>query len=460
MSTDEKSSINNQKREIFEQDNFVSLNTACSIGNGIIIIDGAEKFQAIDLFREERPKLSFFIPASGTGSRMFKFLFDYTNDGKQTESVKKFFDNLEQFVFYKSIPLNVKEKMKSLQPQYIVEYLLNEGGMNFAKIPKGLIPFHEMDGRIYNPFQDQVLQAQRLMFKDGSVHFTIQEGFENEVLNSIENLNSSDTLDLNLSFSSQNKETDAYCFNADGSPFIENEMQLRRPAGHGSLIGNLNSIEGDYVLIKNIDNIQHLSKSSDTNVTWEITIGLLMSFKRELKLLGENYSIDALKTLNTKYQFLSEQEVNNFDSDKLKEIISRPTRVCGMVKNEGAPGGGPFWINDNGTVTKQIIEGVQISKDEDQQDILHSSSHFNPVYIALSKTDANGNELDLNDFVDHTKNMIVRKPHGGNEINYRELPGLWNGAMSNWNTLFVEIPANVFSPVKTALDLLSDAHKA
>lgn len=460
MSTDEKSSINKQKREIFEEDNSVSLESACSIGNGIIKIEEEMKQESISLFHDLQPKLTFFIPSSGTGSRMFKLLFDYTKDKIESDSVKMFFDNIERFAFYKTIPKSVKEKIKMLQPQYVAEYLLNEGGMNFAKLPKGLIPFHVMNGKIYNPFQDQVLQAKQLMVNGGEMHFTVQEGFENIVQYSINDLPGIVEEELNLSFSNQSKDTDAFCFNEDGSVFIESGEVLRRPAGHGSLISNLNAVVGDYVLIKNIDNIQHFSKSSETNRTWELTVGLLIRFKRDLKALSDNFNIDALYVLNSKYQFLSQQELDNFNKDKLLEIISRPTRVCGMVKNEGAPGGGPFWINDHGKVSKQIIEGVQISKDADQQEILHSSSHFNPVFIAISKTDINENWLDLNDFVDFSKNMVVKKPYNGGEIIYRELPGLWNGAMSNWNTLFVEIPARVFSPVKTVLDLLSDAHVA
>ncbi|MDC0100689.1 DUF4301 family protein, partial [Crocinitomicaceae bacterium] len=161
-----------------------------------------------------------------------------------------------------------------------------------------------------------------------------------------------------------------------------------------------------------------------------------------------------------KYDFLSGMEMDAFDEARLSELTSRPSRVCGMVKNEGALGGGPFWINDNGVVTKQIIEGVQISGEEDQQAILKLSSHFNPVFIALSKTDVNDKPLDLMSFIDASKNLVVTRSHKGSEIMYRELPGLWNGAMSDWNTIFLEIPVEVFSPVKTANDLLKEAHRS
>lgn len=460
MSIDEKSSINNQKREIFEQEHHVSLKSACSIGNGIIKIDGEAKNDAINLFDSVQPDLTFFIPASGSGSRMFTFLFDFSVDGIETEHIKTFFNRLEDFAFYKTIPLTVREKMSSLQREYVAEYLLNQEGMQFAHLPKGLIPFHEVGDRIYNPFQEQVLQGKKLMSSQGTMHFTVQEGFEKLVQDSIDALGEEVCSGIDFSYSNQDKETDAYCFNLDGSPFVLHDKQLRRPAGHGALIANLNATEGDLVLIKNIDNVQHLDKCRRSNDTWKLATGLLIQFKEELKSLSEDYSIESLRRLNSKYDFLSAEEVENINESKMKEIASRPSRVCGMVLNEGAPGGGPFWINDNGTVTKQIIEGVQISKEADQQEILQSSSHFNPVFVALSKTDVYGNKLDLNDFVDSSKNLVVKKPHNGQNITYRELPGLWNGAMSDWNTIFLEIPAEVFSPVKTALDLLSDAHQA
>ncbi|NRA13311.1 MAG: DUF4301 family protein, partial [Crocinitomicaceae bacterium] len=403
---------------------------------------------------------TFFIPASGSGSRMFKFLFDYGKDGVETDAVNEFFGNLKMFALYQTIPINVRQKMSSLKFIYLAEYFLNNEGMNFAQLPKGLIPFHEVNGRIYNPFQEQVLQSRHLMINGGEMHFTVQEGFEKMVRESIESLGEYLYDDIKFSFSNQEKDTDAYCFNSDGSAFMDTGAQLRRPAGHGALIHNLNAIDADYVLIKNIDNIQHFSKKGPSNDTWELAVGILMKFKRDLKSIVGNYSKAAVVALNNEYDFLSKTELESLDEVKLNEIAFRPSRVCGMVKNEGAPGGGPFWINDKGTVTKQIIEGVQISKEEDQQQILSSSSHFNPVFVALSKTDVNDKQLDLMSFIDSTKNLVVKKPHGVSEIMYRELPGLWNGAMSDWNTIFLEIPAEVFSPVKTANDLLSDAHKS
>ena len=460
MSKDEKSSINIQKRQVFEQKHHVDLDSPCAIGSGIIRISDEWKVQLIALFKKKQPDLCFFIPASGSGSRMFKFLLDYRNSNISNDQVEYFFENLENFTFHKTIPLAVREKISSLQPQYLAEYILNDGGMNYANLPKGLIPFHEVNGRIYNPFQEQVLQSGALMTKGGVMHFTVQEGFENMVQESIEMLGVEPMTNIDFSYSNQDKSTDAYCFNLDGTPFMEDDSQLRRPAGHGALISNLNEIDNDLILIKNIDNIQHNSKSATSNEVWESVIGLLLSFKMELKTLSENYSLDALIKLNDKYDFLSSQEIDAFDESKLNSIISRPSRVAGMVKNEGAPGGGPFWVNDEGVITKQIVEGVQISKDADQQEVLRTSSHFNPVFVALSKSDINGDRLDLNQFVDGAKNLVVTKPHKGNEIIYRELPGLWNGAMSNWNTLFVDIPAEVFSPVKTVLDLLDSAHQA
>jgi len=233
-------------------------------------------------------------------------------------------------------------------------------------------------------------------------------------------------------------------------------IPLRRPAGHGSLLVNLNDIDADIVLIKNIDNIQHIDKSEESNETWKLLIGTLQQFENELKMLLENYSDQAFADLNSKYAFLAHSET--LSKALLEKITARPTRVCGMVRNDGAPGGGPFWIEKSGEITKQIVEKVQISGEEDQQKILRESSHFNPVMIVACKNDLHGNRLNLHEFSNDEQYLVVKKPYDGKMIYYRELPGLWNGGMYYWNTIFVEIPSKVFSPVKAVLDLIAEEH--
>ena len=457
MSTNDNSSIQRQKSDVFNPLNALKLHSSCVPGNGIISLSEADKKRLKEVFESSDESKSFFVPASGSGSRMFSEIVRFVETGESSDKIEEFFKKLPELALFQELPLIVREKIGQLQPQYIAEYLISEDGMNFPERPKGLIPFHVFGDRIFNPFQEQYQQALEILEKDRKIHFTIQPGFEQKIRDSLGQLNRSD-LDENVSFSVQDTDTDAVCFEQDGSVVLKDGEPLRRPAGHGALLQNLNAMDEDLILIKNIDNVQHWSKSDLNREVWKQCTGLLIEFKRELKALKDHYSTEKLKELNAKYQFLSEKEVEDCDAMQIRNYASRPSRVCGMVVNEGAPGGGPYWVEENGSVTKQIVEKVQVS-DEDKC-IMEQSSHFNPVFIALSKSDVDGNPLDLNRFVDHSKYLVVTKPFEAREIKFRELPGLWNGSMSNWNTVFVEIPAGVFSPVKSLFDLLEEAHQA
>ena len=237
-----------------------------------------------------------------------------------------------------------------------------------------------------------------------------------------------------------------------------NEKPFKRPSGHGALLPNLNQIDADIIFIKNIDNIQNFNQSKSSKNTLKYIGGIAFWFKEELKKLIENPTLINLKELNNQFQFLSESQIEKIDINILKEELNKPIRVCGMVKNEGQPGGGPFWINENGELTKQIIEKAQINNVPEQYKIMIQSTHFNPVMIAAITKDVDEIKFDLTNFVDESKYFIVDKTQNGKKINYIELPGLWNGSMANWNTIFVEIPSDTFSPVKTVLDLLDKAH--
>lgn len=457
MSTNEISSIQRQKSDVFNPLNSLKLRSSCVLGNGIIQLTESEKKRLKEVFEQSEESKSFFVPASGSGSRMFSEIVKFVETGETSERIEAFFEKLPELALFQELPLIVREKIVQLQPQYIAEYLISEDGMNFPTRPKGLIPFHVFGDRIFNPFQEQYQQATEILQKDGKVHFTIQPGFEEKVRDSLKQLNRPE-MDKNVSFSVQDSSTDAVCFESDGNVVLKDGEPLKRPAGHGALLKNLNAMEEELILIKNIDNVQHWSKSDLNREVWKYCTGLLIEFKRELKDLKDDYSTEKLIELNKKYQFLSDEEVEACNEMQILNYTSRPSRVCGMVVNEGAPGGGPFWVEENGAVTKQIVEKVQVS--EEDKCIMEESSHFNPVFIALSKSDVDGNMLDLNRFVDHSKYLVVTKPYEAREIKFRELPGLWNGSMSNWNTVFVEIPAGVFSPVKSLFDLLEDAHQA
>lgn len=442
-------SIEQQRKQVFESDFRVDLQAPCTIGKGVLKIEDGMRKELISYFEGINVPKAFFIPASGSGSRMFQFLFEWSDsigDNVEINSLVESMTNLPA----------VKEYLEHADNPWELTQLLLK---NVATKPKGLIPFHDVNGKSVTAFQEHVLQAKRL-FPDGvKLHFTVQGAFKEEIKS---NLNEviEHTNGMKLEFSEQSKDSDAFCFDEIGRQVNEGESPLRRPAGHGALLSNLNMLSEDLVFIKNIDNVQHYSRSEVSNDVWKLTAGLLMKFKSDLAKLKEDRTLGKLNELNNEYQFVSESEIEKEGEVIIDRILSRPTRVCGMVKNTGEPGGGPFWINDNGVVTKQIIEKAQIKSSVEQLDILSQSTHFNPVFIVLSKSDVDGNPLDLNGFVDHEKYFVVHKSHKGEDIYYRELPGLWNGSMGNWNTLFVEIPSEVFSPVKTILDLAKPLHMA
>ena len=443
-----------QKAQVFDQQPTMNLSEACSIENGILRIQEDEKQKALSAFDDVSSKVAFFIPASGSGSRMFDELYRFMESGNHTEGSEKFFSAFKSLAIYKSLSPEVKSELESMSEVEIARFLLTEKGLNLLRRPKGLIPFHNRGEEILNAFQEHVLQISEIFPNEPISHFTLQDGFQDNVRHSISEIVEKTGMDV--SFSVQNRDTDAFCFDENRNLVADDGIPFRRPAGHGSLLVNLNEIDADVVLIKNIDNIQHISKSEKSNETWKLLMGTLGQFQHELAKLQENYSEQGFTELNDKYKFIAPNV--KLTEELLEKVISRPTRICGMVLNEGAPGGGPFWIEKSGEYTKQIVEKVQISDADDQQEILTGSSHFNPVMIVASKNDLNGNRLNLHDFSNDEQYLVVKKPLNGQTIYYRELPGLWNGGMYYWNSIFVEIPSEVFSPVKTILDLTASQH--
>lgn len=443
-----------QKAQVFDHQPTMNLVEACSPGNGILRLDEEGKKAAFKAFSELSEKVSFFIPASGSGSRMFDDVFKFSQSGTHNEGSRKFFDAFQDLAIFKSLSQDRQKEFDSMSEVEIAEYVLQSSGLNLMRRPKGLIPFHATSKGILNAFQEHVLQISELFNEQPNIHFSLQDGFQDEVSNSIFEV--VDQNSIQLDFSIQNRNTDAFCFDENKNLVTDDGIPLRRPAGHGSLLVNLNEIDSDLILIKNIDNIQHLSKSQRSNETWKLLIGTLKEFQENLIELKSSFSLNGFRELNRKYQFVSENQPTTLEL--LSEIIARPIRVCGMVRNEGDPGGGPFWIEKSGEITKQIVEKVQISSDPKQQEILSGSSHFNPVMIVASKNDLNGNRLDLHQFSNDEEYLVVKKPYDGKTIYYRELPGLWNGGMYYWNTIFVEISSDVFSPVKSVLDLRAKEH--
>lgn len=459
-----KEKINGQRDKVLNDCSKVTLFAPCMIGEGILQLTKNEWDEVINSFIKSNASPTYFIPSSGSGSRMFSFLFDFLNQPNASDIglIERFMNHIQEFSFYQLLPNELKNKIRNntIDAEEIANYLLSESGLNFGNLPKGLIPFHYNEPFVLNPFQEHVLQGTRLSNGRAKFHFTIQPEYEEQIKSSISNLEGLTGKTYDVTYSNQSKESDSFAFSNKGELSLEDGKEIRRPAGHGALLENLNNIESDLIFIKNIDNIQHFNSSNYSMKTWSVLGGVLQKFRTELVELMQNPDKAKLIELNEKYQFLSPSEVNTIRTEHdLKSVINRPIRVCGMVRNEGQPGGGPFWIDDDGVVSKQIVEKAQISLHGEQFRLMVKSTHFNPVMIALTPYNLQGEKLDLTQFRDDSKYFIVNKTQKGKEIKYMELPGLWNGGMAYWNTLFVEISQETFSPVKTILDLLEDGHR-
>lgn len=455
MNTSEIINIQIQKEKLKNGLPELKLDRPCVLEDGIINLTS---FNNLNDFNE---MVAWFIPASGSGSRMFQFLFDFLNDGDiNRKDIQQFLSSLPKFAFYHSIEYQVREdlEMKKISYQDFIEFILQENGLNFSKLPKGLIPFHNDSKLSSNSFQDSIVQGLKLPVNKIKFHFTIQKEFENQIQKAISEVKLENF--PKIEFSEQFKETDSIAFDEALNPIQLSENQfLTRPSGHGALLKNLNSVDADFVLIRNIDNIQHNSKSQESLRVWSDLLSLTKQIKSELAEIWKNPSIELVRQINDKYSLFQADEIDTINNnDDILLLINKPFRICGMVKNIGQPGGGPFWVNSNGKLSKQIVEKAQISLDLEQQKLVDLSTHFNPVMIVASVTDFQGNKYDLSQFIDDQTYFIVSKKHEGRAIQYLENPGLWNGSMAYWNSVFVEIPSEVFSPVKTILDLLDERH--
>jgi hypothetical protein len=455
-----------QKQKVFGENPELQLVSPCKIGEGILRLTEDETAFFVKQYAEKNTAISFFIPASGSGSRMFQFLYEFLEEPNEDNrsKVERFLNSIADFAFFKQIPSEMQRAIKdqSIGLDEIVSYLLHSDGLGYGQMPKGLIPFHSNEPFILNPFQEQILQGAKLDKDNFSFHFTIQSTFEQEIKKVIQHVEGLTGSFYKVTFSEQSLSTNSIAFCEDQSPCkIENDEMVTRPAGHGALLSHLNQIKEELIFIKNIDNVQHLKNSDLTIETWKVLGGLLLNFKDELAKVYKEPTIEGLKSLNKRFQVYSSSEISSCKTEQdISDLLNRPTRVCGMVKNEGQPGGGPFWVNENGIISKQIVEKAQISMKGDQYKLMVQSTHFNPVMIVASPVSVSRVKFDLNNYKDDSKYFIVRKKHQGQTIRYIELPGLWNGGMAYWNTIFVEIPSSTFTPVKTVLDLLGEAHKA
>ncbi len=462
---------------------FTDIVDAATINNGIEIIDNNKKKQLISSYDKyvENNIVTKFVPASGAASRMFKNLYEFLDKEKSInddEFVKYFYNNIKKFAFFDELNSILNEdniKISEKNITQIISYLLTDKGMNYGKLPKGLLLFHKYNDEIRTAFSEHLTEA-GLYAKSNSktlnLVFTVSAEHKELFVELFKKLSSDYEqrfkIKFNIEFTEQLSSTDIIAVNKDNTAFKDKNGEfLFRPGGHGALIENLNKIQSKLIFIKNIDNVVHENYVSDTIEYKKILAGVLIEKQEKiafyLKLIDTKtfIEIDKLKEFieqELHYKFTKSIDIN---LEICKTVLNRPIRVCGMVKNEGEPGGGPFWVkNKDNSVQLQIVESAEIDKsDKNKMKILEKSTHFNPVDIICSITDYKGNKFNLSEFVNHNAGFISKKSINGMEIKAQELPGLWNGAMAYWNTIFVEVPISTFNPVKTINDLLRKPHQ-
>jgi hypothetical protein len=419
---------------------------------------------------------------------MFKNMFAFVDadyDVPTTDFEKKYFDSIEKFAFYDALDAacqkNEGKGIKALiaEGNYkaVAANMLKKEGLNYGQLPKGMLLFHKYADGARTPMEEHLVEGALYAASNGEahVHFTVShehiEFFKAKVAEKADGFAKKYGIKYDITFSEQKPSTDTIAANPDNTPFREADGSLLfRPGGHGALIENLNEIEADVIFIKNIDNVVPDRLKAET-VEWkQVIAGVLVNLQSKafsyLKQLEGEVSKQQLDEIaqfvaffvrNPKQQSLSDAELKQY----LIKKLNRPMRVCGVVKNVGEPGGGPFLTyNQDGTVSLQILESSQIdTNNAEYMKMFTQGTHFNPVDLVCAVKDYKGQPFNLPDFVDRTTGFISSKSKGGKELKALELPGLWNGAMSDWLTVFVEVPLGTFNPVKTVNDLLREQHQ-
>lgn len=474
---------------------FTDVVEAASVGNGIEAFSEGEQQYFANLFETQKDKLDLlkFVPASGAATRMFKFLHRFLEsyDGKKdidaflqkekNKDLKTFFDSIENFAFSDKIFKSLEAKFpgfydfeKGKRSMLFVQEMLGENGLNFGHTPKGLVPFHKRGNDYVTAFGEQLYEAAFYATSNGvaNIHFTVSEEHENKFKERYKHIQKfiekGTKTGFNISYSFQKKETDTIAATLDNEPFLdENGALLFRPSGHGALLENLNETDADIIFIKNIDNVVSEKYVETVAFQKKVLAGKLISLQQKIfnfveMLKAENPSEESLNEASV---FISEElKITGISNNKepLLKILERPIRICGVVENTGAPGGGPFIIkNKDGVVSHQIVEMSQIDiNNPDQKALVDQATHFNPVDLVCGIRNYKGEKFNLLEFADPDTGFISEKSYHGEPIKALERPGLWNGAMANWNTVFVEVPLITFNPVKTVNDLLNEVHQS
>jgi hypothetical protein len=486
--------IENQLNDFITGFPFLKLEGAAAIDNGILAPKESERNEFIkewNEYKNSHKKIVKFVPASGAASRMFKNMFaflDASYDVPTTDFEKTYFNDIKKFAFYDALnDVCVKNESKDIDTlvsednyKVVVDNMLNKKGLNYGQLPKGLLLFHNYPEGARTPMEEHLVEGVLYASSNGeaNIHFTVSAEhkllFEKKVEEKIDYYSKRFNIKYNISFSEQKTNTDTLAATPDNKPFrTENGKLLFRPGGHGALIENLNDIDADIVFIKNIDNVVPDKFKEDTVTYKQLLGGILITLQKK--------AFDYLQTLESgKYNHQILEEIIRFVQQKLycrnndikqledtelviylRKKLNRPMRVCGVVRNVGEPGGGPFLAyNQDDTISLQILESSQIDKNnKEYMKMFTGGTHFNPVDLVCGIKDYKGETFNLPNFIDKTTGFISNKSKNGKELKALELPGLWNGAMSDWNTIFVEVPLNTFNPVKTVNDLLREQHQ-
>lgn len=473
---------------------YLELASAASVNKGIKVVALEEEHVYLDKWDNYRgtPKqIVKFVPASGAASRMFKDLFSFLDADYSvptTSFEKTFFDGLSKFAFYEDLDesclknedKSIEELLQEGEYKVIVQNLLKSKGLNYGSLPKGLLKFHRYTDSSRTPVEEH-LQEGYLYAQNSkgeiNIHFTVSPEhralFEGLIASLKEEKEKALSVSYNISFSEQKSRTDTVAVDAKNEPFRDDDGKLLfRPGGHGALIENLNELDADIIFVKNIDNVVPDKYKEIETKYKKILAGVLVDTQEKiydyLKLIDSGkytrdelieilyFLQDVLNIKNPETKLLEDAELVLY----LKRKLDRPCRVCGMVKNIGEPGGGPFLaVNGDGTISPQILESSQVDmSDPVKEEMFKKGTHFNPVDLVCGIKDYRGYHYNLKDYVDRNTGFISLKSKNGRELKALELPGLWNGAMSDWNTVFVEVPIDTFNPVKTINDLLRIEH--
>lgn len=464
-------------------------------GHGITVLTPEEEQQAVERWKKylaDGGEVCKFVPASGAASRMFKALFEFVDGDSETpapgSAVEKLIADIDKMAFISDLNevcirlygQDVASLKAAGRNKEVIAAIIQPEGLNYGNLPKGLLKFHSYPEGSRTPVEEQLVEgAQTAANSRGVVnlHFTVSANhrklFEEKLAEVVPGIEKSRGVRINVSLSEQKPSTDTIAANPDNTPFREDGHLLFRPGGHGALIQNLNDMESAVVFIKNIDNVVPDSRREATIKYKQVIAGYMMELHDKIEeyltdLATGNYTRGHLQEM---VQFLhtrlgvtdrSIDKMNDTDvAVYLHEKFTRPLRVCGMVRNEGEPGGGPFIAyNADGSASPQILESTQIDpRNEEYGRMMKGATHFNPVDLVCYIKDRHGKKFNLPRYVDSATGFISSKSSHGKELRAMELPGLWNGAMSDWNTAFVEVPIATFNPVKTVNDLLRPAHQ-